>query len=101
MKSARGFTILETVLAASMGALLVVVVVGLLGMIDRTERLTSRRQRDTATLAQTHEIMDRAFGSLVMVDSTTPMKQGIGASRPRMVLEAAGKDTGPRPPGGT
>jgi hypothetical protein len=79
-----------------MGAILVVIVVGLLGMVDRTERATSRRQRDMATLAQMHEVMDRTFGTLVMLDATNGKPDP--ASRPRMVLEAAGSEHGPRPP---
>jgi hypothetical protein len=107
MSGRRGFTVLETMLAAAMGSLVLVAVVVLLGMVDRTERLTSRRERDTATLAQLHMVMDRTFGSLVMMDGVTlsvPQpgdrsgKDGPPPARPRMLLEPVGSRNSARPP---
>jgi hypothetical protein len=109
-----GFTLIETLLASALGSIVVLGIVVLLGVIDRTERLTGARERDTAALAQLHLIMERSFDSLVMMDGmllnprpersrpgTIETLRSGGASeavRPRMLLEAEGGARSARPP---
>lgn len=67
----RGFTIIETVLAASLGAAVVLVCLGIMGAMDRTQEVIARRQTQVEMLSRLHLVMERTFSSLVMAELNT------------------------------
>jgi type II secretory pathway component PulJ len=69
--SQSGFTILETLLAASLGAVLVLVALGIMGAMDRTQAAVQRRQEQVDALTRLHVVMEKIFGHLVMQNSTS------------------------------
>ncbi len=75
----RGFTLLETILAASLGTLLVLVCMGIFGAIDRTDRASMNRARETEMLGRVHTVMERVFADLVISES--PINTDIGNVR--------------------
>jgi hypothetical protein len=64
----RAFTVLETLLASAIGAVVLLVAVGVFGSVDRTDRGTSLRFAQTEAMARTHLVMDRALSNLVMAE---------------------------------
>lgn len=64
----RGFTLIETVLAASLGSILVLMVVGMLGFMDRAEKRQSERIEQVDGIARVHTVMDKVFSSLLVAD---------------------------------
>jgi prepilin-type N-terminal cleavage/methylation domain-containing protein len=91
----RGFTMLETMMASLIGAMVVVVCVGLFGAMDRTDRGTALRFDQTSSLSRVHLVMRRTFASIVMSDASVrgsaPGRAGekdAAPPRPRMLLES-------------
>jgi hypothetical protein len=98
----RGFTMVETLMAATLGAAVVVVCVGLFASMERTDRATSLRFDQTSALSRVHLVMRRTFGNVVMSDSsvrggplgtapagtaTAGTPETESAVRPRILLE--------------
>lgn len=87
----RGFTLLETLLAASLGALLVLMVVGLFGFMDRAEARQVQKLEQIDSLARIHTIMQRTFSALVVSDQ-------MGSQTPAALPDDATGGGGRRPP---
>jgi type II secretory pathway pseudopilin PulG len=64
----RAFTLIETLLAASMGAALVLMVTAMFGFINRAETAQASRLEQVEGLARLQKVMTRAFSSLVVAD---------------------------------
>ena len=64
----RGFTLLETVLAAAVGAVLVLMVVGVMAFINRAEGAQAARLEQLDGMSRLQKIMSRAFSTLVVAD---------------------------------
>lgn len=62
----RAFTLLETILAAALGGMVVVGVVGVIGALDRAESVQTARADQTAEFERAQIVMRRAMGSLAM-----------------------------------
>jgi len=65
--AARGFTLLETILAAVLGLMIVGVVGSMFAAIDRADRLFARQAEATHEVAVTQQVMRRAFGAIVLL----------------------------------
>ena len=59
---ARGFTMLETILAAAMGGLVVLACLTMFAAIDRTETATAERARQSESMARMRMVMWRVAG---------------------------------------
>jgi prepilin-type N-terminal cleavage/methylation domain-containing protein len=95
----RGFTLLETILAAVIGSLVLLACAGLFGLLDRSDRRLGARFEDVMAMERLRSAVARAMDTLVM--STEPQPPGSdgrglsdapaeGATRPpppRFVLE--------------
>ncbi len=62
----RGFTLLETVLSALLGALVVIAAYGLLSAMRDTERRTQVRDFDTTELSRLQRTLRKAVGQIVI-----------------------------------
>ncbi|MBS0189056.1 MAG: hypothetical protein JSS51_13400 [Planctomycetes bacterium] len=69
----RAFTLLEMVLATALGAMVIVVALALLRSMEKLERPLAVRQQELADLHRARTVMQRAFSSLVMSDTTPPV----------------------------
>lgn len=104
-RTARGFTLLETLLAASLGAALVLMVVGVMGFMDRAEARQAARIEEMDNLARVQRVMSRTFAMLVVADpnSSSAFRSAVnrdtvrlggrtltaeGVPRERVILEA-------------
>ncbi len=76
----RGFTLIETVLAASLGALLVLMVVSMFVFMDRSEGAQVRRVEQTESLSRIHKVMERVFSAVVVADQNTAAQLQSGAT---------------------
>lgn len=70
--SPRAFTLLETLLAAALGAIIVVVAAGLMWSIQSTDRRLEVRYRQLAEIRGVRLTMERTFGSLLMSEQPIP-----------------------------
>ncbi len=79
-----GFTLLETLLAASLGAALVLMVVGLMGFMDRAEARQASRLEQVDGMARLHKVMSRVFSTLVVADpnSGTAFRNAVEGQTP-------------------
>lgn len=68
----RGFTLLETILAAAIGLMLTLAVFSLLGALTRSDDRLGRRSQDAEELARLQTVMRRSFLSLAMSDTPPP-----------------------------
>jgi hypothetical protein len=68
-----GFTLLEVVLATSMGAMVIVVALALMQSMERLEMPLGVRQQELADLHRARLVMQRAIAGLVMSDTTAPV----------------------------
>jgi hypothetical protein len=75
----RAFTMMETLMAAALGALVILSCLALFASMDRTDRSTALRFDQTSALARVHLVMTRTFGNIVMSDSSVT---GIGLQQP-------------------
>jgi len=67
-----GFTLIELVVAMALGAIVVTSTFAIFGMIDRADKLQSRRLDRAQELAIAHLVMSRTFTTLLMSDETVP-----------------------------
>ncbi len=88
----RGFTMMETMMAAALGAAVVLACVGVFASMSRTDRVTALRFEQTSALSRVHLVMTRAFGNIVMSD--TSVTGGPGA---QLSAQEAGEIAGVRP----
>ena len=96
--SRRGFTMVETLMAATLGAAVVLVCVGLFASMERTDRATALRFDQTSALSRVHLVMRRTFGNVVMSD--TSVRGGPLGSATAVPAPAGGeppKESGVRP----
>lgn len=70
--SRPGFTLIELVVAMALGAIVVTSTFAIFGMIDRADKLQSRRLDRAQELAIAHLVMSRAFTTLLMSDEQVP-----------------------------
>lgn len=94
---ARGFTLLETMLAAAIGLVVVMAVFGILDSLTRTERVVERHVSESEELARLHRVMSRTFSSLAMSDAPPPPMQSLRErqSAARRSEEAAASGSSP------
>lgn len=73
-----GFTMLELVLAASLGAVVIIVVLGIFVQIERTEVLLARRTKDSNDLSNLRLVLERALSNFVMSTDPLPAREQTG-----------------------
>lgn len=90
-----GFTLIEMVLATSLGGMVVLACLGVLGMIQRGDTTLARRSTQTTELSTLHGLVQAALGSLMMSNDQRPAEDEADADptseaqpeiRPRMIL---------------
>lgn len=64
--NARGFSLLELVLASVIGSVIIVAAIGMFATLDSSERLGATRSDESWQLARLQTVMRRSFGTLVM-----------------------------------
>lgn len=69
----RAFTLIETLLAATLGSLVLLVVVGLVAVLDRTETGSVDRLARTNEMEQAQTVIRRSLGSLAMAGGSAPV----------------------------
>jgi hypothetical protein len=57
---------LETMMAATLGALVAAACIAVFGAMDRTEAATQRRFNETSSMMRLHLVMNRVFGDLLI-----------------------------------
>src|SRR6185436_11703184 len=72
----RAFTLLETMLAASIGAMVVFACLGIFYLMNRTDRAMEARANDQAQLERLRFVMERTFSSLLTSDEPRALKPG-------------------------
>lgn len=97
MRRRRGFTLLEVMLAAMLGAMVVVACVGLFGAIESQTQLGRARFGETLEIGLTHGTAERAIQLLVMSDSPPPVEP-TARSRERANQEDPEAETAPEEP---
>lgn len=75
----RAFSLLETVLAAAIGSVIVVIAASMFLGVERTDRSLSARAEQSNDLAKTRLVMQRAFVSL-LVSSARPNQRRPGTA---------------------
>ncbi len=71
----RGFTLIETMLAAALGSLVLVAILGITALVDRAESSSASRLERTAELERAQTVIRRALGSLAMAGGSAPVQQ--------------------------
>jgi hypothetical protein len=106
----RGFTLLEVVLATSMGVMVIVVALALMQSMERMEKPLAVRQQELADLHRARLVMQRALAGLVMSDTTAPVNPNTRRNSSQTTTsdeaaksafeasEEAFKSRNPRPP---
>lgn len=69
---ARGFTLLEVILASSIGSLVLIGALGVLMTLQRSDRLAGARFERVTESERLHKVLSRAFSNLLM--STRPTR---------------------------
>jgi len=64
----RAFTLLETMLAAGIGSVVVLACVAIMYSMQRTDRMMESRAEERAALGRIRTVMERTFSSLLMSD---------------------------------
>ena len=90
MNARRGFTLIETMMAASLGALLVLACLAMFGAMDRTEAATARRYDEATSMARMHLVMDRVFGDMLIqgADMTPAASNSRGSRNSSLTVRA-------------
>ncbi|MCC6951100.1 MAG: hypothetical protein IT433_06595 [Phycisphaerales bacterium] len=108
MRHRRAFTLLETAFAAVIGAIIVLVVIGMMASMERTDRLLAARAEQSGDLQRARIVMQRVCGNFLMSNklppraadpATDPKQPAARASRreadraqspitPRIILDA-------------
>lgn len=71
----RAFSLLETILAAALGSLVVVGVMGIISMLDRADTSAALRTSQTNEMLQAQTVIRRALGSLAMAGGNAPVQR--------------------------
>lgn len=70
----RGFTLLETALAATVGGFVILATVGLFGLMERTETVLERQFTQTRQLGTLQQVLRRSFNTVLMsADNATSL----------------------------
>lgn len=101
----RSFTLIETLLAATLGTLVLLVVVAIIGVLDRADSGSVDRLARAAELEQAQIVIRRAIGSMAMAGGSAPVSNRTGGApaeplagqvsftpTPRFVLAPMGMD---------
>jgi hypothetical protein len=64
----RGFTLIETILAAGLGAMVMIGVLAIFAAMDRTDAAAARRFDETAMMTRLHLVMERVWSDLLIQD---------------------------------
>ena len=110
-RATRGFTLVETILAATLGSMVLLATVSVFMLAARTERSLAERFEQTEQMARLQFTLRRAMQTLVMKENATGVAAGSGedqadpTERPRILLvpdEIVGAmlERGGRAPGG-
>jgi hypothetical protein len=91
----RAFTLMETMMAAALGSLVILLALGLFASMDKTDRSTALRFDQTSALSRVHLVMTRTFGNIVMSDSSVT---GIGLPQQPQPAQPEGQQTSPMDP---
>jgi prepilin-type N-terminal cleavage/methylation domain-containing protein len=75
-KCRRGFTLLETVMAAAIGSLVVLACLGMFYAMNRTDRALDTRAKEQGELERLRKVMERSFSTLLMSDEPHTPKPG-------------------------
>jgi len=97
MNARRGFTILELILAAGIGSMVLVSGAVLFSVMDRSDTAARRRFEASSEMQRTRLIMQRAFSQMLMSDEQKPMKQTDGTNDAAKASAAASKRNGRDP----
>lgn len=71
-RTARGFTLLETIMAASIGLVVVLAAMGVFLSMQRADGALARRAAQVTDLQKLHSVMRRSFTALSMSDAPAP-----------------------------
>ena len=91
MSTRRGFTILELILAAGIGSMVLVSGAVLFSVMDRSDTAARRRFEASSEMQRTRLIMQRAFSQMLMSDEQKPLKQTDGTNDAAKASAAASK----------
>lgn len=89
----RAFTLIETMLAAALGALVLMGIMGVTALVDRAESSSAARLERTSELEQAQTVIRRALGSLAMAGGSAPVQQNRSA-QPAEESDAGGSTAG-------
>ncbi len=70
----RGFTLLETVLAAVLGLMVIVAALSLFTVVQRSDKRSQAKMEENLELASAHKTIARAFHFLLMSDQERPQE---------------------------
>lgn len=79
-RRSRGFTLLETILSALLGSLVVLAAYGLLTAMRDTERRTQVRDFDTLELSRLQRTLRKALGQIVIAGLAGPLQPTTAAT---------------------
>jgi prepilin-type N-terminal cleavage/methylation domain-containing protein len=88
---ARAFTLIELVLAMSLGAIVVASTVAVFAMLERSSKAQSQRLERAQELTVAQKTMARAFSTLLMTDAQLPNDEEL-KRRIEQDMAAAGED---------
>lgn len=86
----RAFSLIETMLAAALGSLVLVGIMGVTALVNRSESSSAARLERTSELEQAQTVIRRALGSLAMAGGSAPLQQNRSA---QAAGESANQDT--------
>jgi Tfp pilus assembly protein PilE len=93
---ARGFTLLEVVLAGVLGSILIIAAIGLTAALERSQRRHAGRLTFTMGKANAHEALSKTFNALIMTSEAEPtddeLKERQAAQRERSAVTAEAFD---------
>lgn len=86
-----GFTLIEVMLAAVLGLIVILVAMGMFRLMDTAKQAQSQRMENNLEFASAHRIIQQAFSTLLMADSPEPKDDEL---KGRIVgdLESASSD---------
>lgn len=71
-RAARGFTLIEVMLAAVLGLIVILVAAGLFRVMDVAKQTQAQRMENNLEFASAHRIMQQTFRTLLMSDGPDP-----------------------------
>lgn len=84
---ARGFSLIELLLATALGGLVVLGATGVLGLLARTERTFEARHQRVSQLGTLHALLQETFGAIVVSDTARPTSTDGQDPLPDLSLE--------------